>query len=302
MLNLFTANVAFQTIVAIMTSPDYEPLKIPFDMSYLNPLIKSELERIYESLLLEYSHLESVNFLTIYIPMVELTCELKVVSKAFSTIFPCKSQVKKSKTFWIKSQNIIKRNVQYHSLILKELKSLEKLTKISFFLVYYMAMFFTAMSAIIIVRVQSFNISMVIMLVKVFNFMTECYVFCHLATEIDQVVRINRMFLKFIKFIKLFYRMQKPPKWLWIWNGLIICCILLNFPNRWGHPCWSSCSKPRSHLQSAAEGSSWCLETSKLLWWKMCTLWQRLCGISSMLTIKHHVPKNNFNWYLVQFP
>lgn len=98
--------------------------------------------------------------------MVELTCELKVVSKAFGTIFPLKSQVKTSESFWIKTQNRIKCNVQYHSLILKELKALEKLTKISFFLVYYMAMFFTAMVAIILIRVQSFNISMVIMLVK----------------------------------------------------------------------------------------------------------------------------------------
>lgn len=97
MLNLFTANVAFQTIVAIMTSPDYEPLKIPFDMSYLNPLVRSKLERIYESLLLVYSHLESVNFLTIYIPMVELTCELKVISKAFSTIFRVNLRTKNQK-------------------------------------------------------------------------------------------------------------------------------------------------------------------------------------------------------------
>ncbi|EDS44717.1 Odorant receptor 7a [Culex quinquefasciatus] len=171
-------------------SPNYAPIAFPISLTQLSPAMKRTVRKIYESLLLVYSHLGSVNFLAIFIPIIELLCELKIIRNSFAGIFQNKPRYPSSKsaqtTFWIMTQSRINRLVQRHSDIIGELKSFEKLTRTSFLIIYYTAMLYVSMTIIAILNVQSFSMATIFLLEHILRMIVECYVFCHLATKLNE--------------------------------------------------------------------------------------------------------------------
>ncbi|XP_052564956.1 uncharacterized protein LOC128093149 [Culex pipiens pallens] len=185
-------SVTAQILSATLTSPNYAPIAFPINLTLLSPAMKRTVRKIYESLLLVYSHLGSVNFLAIFIPMIELLCELKIIRHSFAGIFQNKPRYPSSKsaqtTFWIMTQSRINRLVQRHSDIIGELKSFEKLTRTSFLIIYYTAMLYVSMTIIAILNVQSFSMATIFLLENILRMIVECYVFCHLATRLNEAV------------------------------------------------------------------------------------------------------------------
>lgn len=188
----FMTSVTAQILSATLTSPNYAPIAFPINLTQLSPAMKRTVRKIYESLLLVYSHLGSVNFLAIFIPMIELLCELKIIRNSFAGIFQNKPRYPSSKsaqtTFWIMTQSRINRLVQRHSDIIGELKSFEKLTRTSFLIIYYTAMLYVSMTIIAILNVQSFSMATIFLLEHILRMIVECYVFCHLATKLNEAV------------------------------------------------------------------------------------------------------------------
>lgn len=191
-LKICMTNVVVQIYLALFMSPEYEPLNFPFNLCYLSPNLHNISKRVYESILLVFSHLESVNFLTIYIPLVELHYELKIVQRSFKKTIMRKSNRNRLKTsettFWIMIQSRIARIVQHHASILEELKSLQNLTKLSFLAIYYSAIAFISMSILIVFKMHTFNVAMVVIIEHMMRSIAECYVFCCLAADLNETV------------------------------------------------------------------------------------------------------------------